>query len=212
MPIFDSKTVTVIFVLGGPGAGKGTQCARLVNDFNFSHLSAGDLLRAEQNREGSQYGDLIRTCIREGSIVPMHVTMKLLENEMEAILKERTSGDGWQAGCGKFLIDGFPRKMDQAIGFDEQVCLSSLVIYFATTEEVMLSRLLERGKTSGREDDNTESIKKRFRTYKNDTMPVIEHYSAQGKVAEIDSTGSVTAVYELTRGIIQDLLSRKYIT
>jgi len=212
MPIFDSKTVTVIFVLGGPGAGKGTQCARLVNDFNFSHLSAGDLLRAEQNREGSQYGDLIRTCIREGSIVPMHVTMKLLENEMEVILKERTSGDGWQAGCGKFLIDGFPRKMDQAIGFDEQVCLSSLVIYFATTEEVMLSRLLERGKTSGREDDNTESIKKRFRTYKNDTMPVIEHYSAQGKVAEIDSTGSVTAVYELTRGIIQDLLSRKYIT
>jgi len=84
-------------------------------------LLAGDLLRAEQNREGSQYGDLIRSYIREGRIVPMEVTMKLLENEMEATLKERTTGDGWQAGCGRFLIDGFPRKMDQAIGFDEQV-------------------------------------------------------------------------------------------
>jgi len=211
MPTFDSKKVTVIFVLGGPGAGKGTQCARLVNDFNFAHLSAGDLLRAEQNREGSQYGDLIRTYIREGTIVPMQITMKLLENAMQAILKERTTGDGWENGCGRFLIDGFPRKMDQAIGFDEQVCLSSLVIYYKTTEEVMLSRLLERGKTSGREDDNVESIKKRFRTYEIDTMPVIEHYSAQGKVAEVDSSGSVEVVHESTSKFIKDLLSGKYI-
>jgi len=211
MPVFDSTKVTVIFVLGGPGAGKGTQCAQLVKDFNFCHLSAGDLLRAEQNREGSQYGDLIRTYIREGTIVPMEVTMKLLENEMEATMKERTTGDGWQVGCGRFLIDGFPRKMDQAIGFDEQVCLSSLVIYFSTTEEVMLSRLLERGKTSGREDDNAESIKKRFRTYKIDTMPVIEHYSAKKKVAEVDSSGSVEVVYKSTCAVINNLLSGKYI-
>ncbi|KIM48983.1 hypothetical protein M413DRAFT_21286 [Hebeloma cylindrosporum] len=183
-PVFDNSKVTVIFVLGGPGAGKGTQCGRLVEDFNFCHLSAGDLLRAEQNREGSEYGDLIRTCIREGTIVPMEVTIKLLENAMGAALKEKTSGDGWTKGRGRFLIDGFPRKMDQALKFDETVCLSSVVIYFSTTEEGMLGRLLERAKTSGREDDNVESIKKRFRTYKSDTMPVIEHYTGQGKVAE----------------------------
>jgi UMP-CMP kinase len=110
----------------------------LVEDFNFSHLSgefdhdspktflftnvAGDLLRAEQNREGSEYGELIRTCIREGTIVPMEVTIKLLENAMGRVLKERTSGDGWTNGRGRFLIDGFPRKMDQALKFDETVC------------------------------------------------------------------------------------------
>lgn len=81
---------------------------------------AGDLLREEQNREGSQYGEMIRTYIREGTIVPSHVTMKLLENAMAEEMKKKT-GDGWVDGKGRFLIDGFPRKLDQAIGFDDTV-------------------------------------------------------------------------------------------
>jgi len=209
-PVYDNTKVTVVFVLGGPGAGKGTQCGRLVEDFDFCHLSAGDLLRAEQNREGSQYGELIKTCIREGTIVPMEVTIKLLENAMGSAMKQRTYGDGWANGRGRFLIDGFPRKMDQALEFDKTVCLSSVVIYFSTTEDVMLMRLLERAKTSGREDDNVESIKKRFRTYKTDTMPVIEHYSALGKVAEVDSSGSVEEVHKLASAVINDVFAGKY--
>lgn len=82
---------------------------------------AGDLLRAEQNREGSQYGDMIRTCIRGGTIVPKEVTIKLLEIAMSVELQTR-SGPGWTDGKGRFLIDGFPRKMDQALTFDETVC------------------------------------------------------------------------------------------
>ena len=105
--------------------------------------------------------------------------MKLLENAMSAAMQGERSGDGWSDGRGRFLIDGFPRKMDQALKFEEevcgvlltefaltvifrQVCISSLVVVFTTTEEVMVRRLLERGKTSGRDDDNEESIKKRF--------------------------------------------------
>ncbi len=84
-------------------------------------IAAGDLLRAEQVREGSQYGELIQTCIREGTIVPMEVTIKLLENAMLEALKGGKSGDGWGEGKGRFLIDGFPRKMDQAIKFEEDV-------------------------------------------------------------------------------------------
>ncbi|KAJ7694079.1 UMP-CMP kinase [Mycena rosella] len=205
---FDHAKVTVIFVLGGPGAGKGTQCSHLVQDFGFCHLSAGDLLRAEQHREGSQFGELIQNCIKEGTIVPMEVTVKLLENAMAAALKEGRAGDGWADGRGRFLIDGFPRKMDQALKFDEDVCKASMVLFFSTTEEVMLARLLERGKTSGREDDNAESIKKRFNTYKETTMPVIEHYRSLGNVAEIDSSASVEAVHIEAKAAVQKILDK----
>ncbi|PFH48183.1 hypothetical protein AMATHDRAFT_66059 [Amanita thiersii Skay4041] len=208
-PVFNQDKVTVIFVLGGPGAGKGTQSARLVEEFGFCHLSAGDLLREEQNRPGSQYGRLIQDCIREGTIVPMEVTINLLQRAMSEVLQGGRSGSGWSNGRGKFLIDGFPRKMDQALGFEEQVCVSSLVLYFSTTEEVMLTRLLERAKTSGREDDNIESIKKRFRTYERDTMPVINYYSNQSKVAEIESSASVDQVYETTRDIVSKMLASR---
>jgi len=212
MPTFDNTDITVIYVLGGPGAGKGTQCSRLVNDFDFCHLSAGDLLRAEQTREGSEFGTLIRTCIKEGTIVPMEVTIKLLENAMKAELARRSEAEpaqGWEGAKGRFLIDGFPRKMDQALEFDRTVCESSLVLFYTTTEDVMLSRLLERGKTSGREDDNVESIKKRFRTYANETMPVIEHYASLNRVAKIDSSPSVDEVYANSKEVIGALFAKK---
>ena len=85
--------------------------------------AAGDLLRAEQNRPGSAHGEMIRTYIREGQVVPMEVTIKLLENAMREALETRkdSGADGWTDGRGRFLIDGFPRKMDQALKFDEDV-------------------------------------------------------------------------------------------
>ncbi|KAF9070309.1 UMP-CMP kinase [Rhodocollybia butyracea] len=203
---FDDK-VTIIFVLGGPGAGKGTQCARLVEDLGFCHLSAGDLLRAEQHREGSEYGQLIQTCIKEGKIVPMEVTVKLLENAMKAALADQQrSGTGWTNGQGRFLIDGFPRKMDQAEMFEHDVGKAAAVLYFVTTEEIMLRRILERGKTSGREDDNVESLKKRFNTYKEQTMPVIEHYEKLGKVIEIDSSFPIEEVHKNAKAALSPLL------
>src|SRR6186713_3011939 len=82
-PAFSPDDVTVLFVLGGPGAGKGTQCANLVRDYGFKHLSAGDLLREEQNRPGSEFGEMIKDYIKQGTIVPMEVTIKLLENAMQ---------------------------------------------------------------------------------------------------------------------------------
>lgn len=95
-PTFSPDKTSVVLVLGGPGAGKGTQCANLVRDYGFTHLSAGDLLRAEQDREGSEFGDMIKEHIKEGIIVPMEVTVQLLENAMMEVSK----------GQGRFLIDG----------------------------------------------------------------------------------------------------------
>ena len=98
-PLWSADEVTVIFVLGGPGAGKGTQCQKLVSDYGFKHLSAGDLLREEQDRPGSEFGEMIKAYIKEGTIVPMEVTVQLLENAMKASM----AGENKK---GLFLIDG----------------------------------------------------------------------------------------------------------
>ncbi|CZT18420.1 probable uridine-monophosphate kinase (UMP-CMP kinase) [Ramularia collo-cygni] len=187
-PGTDANQALVIFVLGGPGAGKGTQCANLVRDYGFTHLSAGDLLRAEQDRPGSQFGDMIKTYIKEGQIVPMEVTIKLLENAMTATIE--------MDGNRKFLIDGFPRKMDQAVEFEGQVVKSVFTLFFDTTEETMRKRLLKRGETSGRADDNEESIKKRFRTFVETSMPVVEAFEKDGRLVKVDASESPEQVYE----------------
>lgn len=187
-PAFDPTKVTVVYILGGPGSGKGTQSTHLVQDYGFKHLSAGDLLREEQNREGSEYGQLIKDYIKDGLIVPMEVTVKLLENAMHNTLKSDSKST-------RFLVDGFPRKLDQAVYFEQSVCPSQCTIFLDCPEDVMLERLLNRGKTSGRSDDNPESIKKRFRTFIETSMPVVDMFREQGKVIEVSATGTEGEVY-----------------
>lgn len=99
----------VVFVLGGPGAGKGTQCSNIVSKFGFVHLSAGDLLRAERNKSDSMFGELIDTHIKNGTIVPVEITCKLIQNAMEASVANR------------FLIDGFPRNKDNMTGWNTTI-------------------------------------------------------------------------------------------
>lgn len=242
-PRFSPDDVTVVFVLGGPGSGKGTQSANLVRDYGFTHLSAGDLLRAEQNRAGSQYGDLIRTYIKEGKIVPMEITVALLSNAMDDALSNRrknnsltvsatiettaatptttnsnhtptsapnqnqnqnTNTESPSRAKPRFLIDGFPRKLDQAVFFEETVCPSEFTLFLSCPEDVMEKRLLERGKTSGRADDNAESIRKRFRTFVDTSMPVVDAFKRQGKVVSVEATGSVDEVYERIKKAFHD--------
>lgn len=203
-PTFSPINVTVLFVLGGPGAGKGTQCANLVRDYNFTHLSAGDLLRAEQDREGSEFGDLIKSYIKDGKIVPMEVTVLLLENAMQDVVSKSPNKKG------KFLIDGFPRKMDQALKFEETVCPSRFVLFFECTEEEMQKRLLNRGKTSGRSDDNAESIKKRFKTFEETSMPVVQYFANQGRVVHVVATKTPEQVYAETKEKLEIRLGKNF--
>lgn len=195
---FTQDQVSVIFVLGGPGAGKGTQCANLVRDYGFVHLSAGDLLRAEQAREGSKYGEMIAQYIKDGLIVPQEVTIALLEQAMN---------EGVKLGKSKFLIDGFPRKMDQLLTFEKQVALSSFTLFFDCPESVMLERLLERGKTSGRTDDNVESIKKRFKTFVETSMPVVEYFEEKDKVVKVKCDSPVDQVYNDVKVALKNRLN-----
>lgn len=203
-PSFSPENVTVLFVLGGPGAGKGTQCANLVRDYHFTHLSAGDLLRAEQDRAGSEFGDLIKSYIKDGKIVPMEVTVQLLENAMADVVEKDPSQKG------KFLIDGFPRKMDQALKFEEAVCPSKFVLFFDCPEEEMQRRLLERGKTSGRSDDNAESIKKRFKTFVETSMPVVNYFDSQNRVVKVVATKPPNDVYKETKEKLEARLGKDF--
>ncbi|XP_048140928.1 UMP-CMP kinase 3-like isoform X2 [Rhodamnia argentea] len=176
------KKPTVVFVLGGPGSGKGTQCANIVQHFGFTHLSAGDLLRAEI-KSGSENGTMIQNMIKEGKIVPSEVTIKLLQKAMQ------------ESGNDKFLIDGFPRNEENRAAFEAVTKIEpKFVLFFDCSEEEMERRLLNRNQ--GREDDNIETIRKRFKVFLESSLPVIEHYNAKGKVRKIDAGKPVEEVFE----------------
>lgn len=159
----------VVFVLGGPGAGKGTQCARIVEKYGYTHLSAGELLRDERKNPDSQYGELIEKYIKEGKIVPVEITISLLKREMDQTMAAN-------AQKNKFLIDGFPRNQDNLQGWNKTMdgkADVSFVLFFDCNNEICIERCLERGKSSGRSDDNRESLEKRIQTYLESTKPII---------------------------------------
>ncbi|KAG1359372.1 UMP-CMP kinase 4 [Cocos nucifera] len=181
------KKITVVFVLGGPGSGKGTQCANIVKHFGFTHLSAGDLLRAEI-KSGSENGTMIQNMIREGKIVPSEVTIKLLQKAM------------LESGNDKFLIDGFPRNTENRAAFENVTKIEpKFVLFFDCPEEEMERRLLSRNQ--GRDDDNIETIRKRFKVFVESSLPVVEYYDAKGKVRKIDAAKPIDEVFEAVKAI-----------
>mmetsp|Transcript_115183 Transcript_115183/g.325456 ORF Transcript_115183/g.325456 Transcript_115183/m.325456 type:complete len:363 (+) Transcript_115183:68-1156(+) len=185
----------VIFVLGGPGSGKGTQCARISEQFGYKHLSAGDLLREECQRPNSEYGDLIRSHMSEGKLVPADISVKLLRRAMESI--------GWKKG--KFLIDGFPRSKDNLEGWvrvmndAEYPPTVKFCLFFDCSEASMEQRLLKRGETSGRSDDNIETIRRRFVIFQQETIPVVDHFAYEGLLRRVDANRDIEKVWHEIR-------------
>lgn len=179
----------IVFVLGGPGSGKGTQCAKLKNDFDFEQVCVGDLLRREAARE-TRFGKSIAEIMQRGDIVPGEITMKLLKEELHSLVGR----------CSGILIDGFPRAMDQAKAFEDLVAACCFVLFFQCDESEMVMRLLRRGETSGRADDHAEVVRKRLRTFIEKTMPVVEYYRERGLLREVDSgNGDPDQVYLRTK-------------
>jgi UMP-CMP kinase len=180
-----SKGYLVAFVLGGPGSGKGTQSGKLVEEFDVVHLSAGDLLRAHM-KSGSPEGKMVADMIAHGQIVPSYVTVGLLQRAMD------------ESGKIKFLIDGFPRNEENRAAFEAQTGIDpKFVLFFDCPEEVMESRLLARNE--GRTDDNIETIRKRFRVFLEQSMPVVNFYDKTGRVARINADRPPEEVYKEVR-------------
>ncbi|XP_062593112.1 adenylate kinase isoenzyme 5-like [Saccostrea cucullata] len=190
----DLSSVNVVFVVGGPGSGKGTQCEKIVEKYGFTHLSTGDLLRAEV-KSGSPRGKNLVEIMEKGELVPMDTVLELLKENIAA--KASTSKG--------FLIDGYPREMEQGVKFEKQITKPKCVIYFDVTDDTMTKRLLGRAQTSGRVDDNEETIKQRLKTFHDITTPVIEHYTKQNLVQRVPAESSADEVFQQVEKIFDSM-------
>ena len=173
----------VIFVTGGPGTGKGTQCPKLVEEFGYKHISIGDLMRAEI-KSGSEEGKNIISIVQSGGLVPKELTVSLLQKTLSSI------------SAHTILVDGFPRSVDQGLYLEQIGVRVKFLLHFDTDkEDVLLNRLIERGKVSGRADDNEETIVKRFKVYKSESLPVLQMYEPFGVVRKVNCMGTVNEVF-----------------
>ena len=189
----------VIFVLGGPGSGKGTQTQTIANEYGIGYLSTGDLLRAataagkeDEEGEDRDFIEALRETMKSGQLVSDETIMRLVKSELDKSDKQY------------FFLDGFPRTVKQAELFTEQIGECRAVLFLDVPDIELKTRLLKRGETSGRADDNEESILKRLATYHEQSYPVIELYEPKGKVVRVNGLRSIDAVkaevlYELRK-------------
>lgn len=195
----------IVFILGGPGAGKGTMCELARIQLGWTHLSTGDLLRAELEA-GSPKSVEIRQYIDAGTLVPDEIVVGLLKDAIDQTIL--------RTGNTNFLIDGFPRSfgnMDVWYRvFGDKGDLPKM-IYFECPLEVLTRRILGRAQHTGRSDDNVESLKLRFDTFKAETLPIVDHFKSQGKCVEIDTSQDRQTVYALLRAQLEDQTSSEYL-
>uniref|UniRef100_A0A1I7YJ73 Adenylate kinase isoenzyme 1 n=1 Tax=Steinernema glaseri TaxID=37863 RepID=A0A1I7YJ73_9BILA len=180
-----AANVPIFFIVGGPGSGKGTQCEKIVAKYGLTHLSSGDLLRAEV-KSGSSRGAQLTKIMEAGELVPLEVVLDLIKEAMLEAIKKGSKG---------FLIDGYPREVKQGEQFESEIQPAKLAIFFDVSEETLVKRLLKRAETSGRADDNMETIKKRLHTFNSATAPVVAHYGKQGKLVRIKAEGTVDEIF-----------------
>ncbi|KAJ3450634.1 adenylate kinase 1 [Anaeramoeba flamelloides] len=167
-------------------------CSLLSKEFNFVHLSAGELLR-DAVKKNDENAEMLNRLMKEGIIVPPHITIGLLKKEIRYYLQNsnRTT----------FLVDGFPRNIEQGYMFEDEVKPCDFVLFLHAEDEQLLERLRSRADNEYRVDDNEESFRKRFRTYKETGYPAIENYGKMGKVKKVDMDSTVKENYKKLRQI-----------
>lgn len=177
-----------IVLFGPPGAGKGTQSAKLIEKYKLDHIATGDLFRKHLS-EGTDLGKLAQTYMDEGNLVPDKVVIKMVEDHLNA-----------NPDVKGYLFDGFPRTVAQAEALDNLLENKNqpikLMIALQVPEYELKRRLLERGESSGRVDDqNEEKIENRIKVYTEETMPVADYYRKQGKFASVNGVGEIDEIF-----------------
>lgn len=186
-----------LVILGPPGAGKGTQAARIADRYNIPTISTGDIFRANID-QGTDLGRKVEPILEAGDYVPDHLTNELVGDRL-----------GWEDTVRGFLLDGYPRTQTQVHALDEMLgtqgtALDGVLELTADTEE-LVARLLNRAHEQGRADDNEETIRNRMDVYAEQTRPLITIYRDRGLLIKVDGTGEVDEVSERIYAALDEL-------
>lgn len=177
----------ILIVFGAPGSGKGTQSERLARHFGLHHISTGDLLRAHI-KNGTLLGRTAHGFISAGHLIPDQLMLKILAEELRT-----------PAAAGGVILDGFPRTIPQAEELDTLLAREhkriDAVVGLEVPDDELEKRLIERGKSSGRSDDNPEAIAERLRVYHSQTKPLISYYQKQGHYIPVNGTGPIEDIF-----------------
>ena len=175
-----------LVIFGAPGSGKGTQSDLLVAKYGFRHISTGDVLRAEI-KQGTELGRTAQQFIDKGQLIPDELMIEILASVYDSLCP-----------CEGVIFDGFPRTIPQAEALKKMLAQRgtevSAVLQLEVPEEMLTERLLNRGKTSGRADDNAETIRKRLEVYHSQTSPLAAWYTAEGKLHAIKGYGALEEI------------------
>lgn len=184
-----------LVIFGGPGSGKGTQSAKLIDKYGLFHISTGEVLRGHIKAE-TELGKIANEYISKGQLIPDELMIRILDDLLE---NEPRAMQG-------VVFDGFPRTINQAIALQELLKKRGTklhaVIGLEVPDQELTERLINRGKETGRADDTPETIKNRLEVYHNQTSPLRDHYLNEGKYLKIDGTGIVDEIFaEICKGI-----------
>jgi len=177
-----------IVIFGAPGSGKGTQSDKIIAGYGVEHISTGDVLRGEIKNK-TVLGETAAQYINEGKLVPDSLIIDMLASTLDAKGKDIKG----------VIFDGFPRTIPQAEALDKMLAERgeqvSTVIGLEVEDAELIKRIILRGQTSGRADDNEETAKKRLNTYYSQTLPLKDFYVKAGKYASINGMGSIQDIY-----------------
>lgn len=200
--VYQLKQTSMInlVMFGKPGAGKGTQAAILKEKYSLKHISTGDVFR-NNIKNGTELGTLAKSFIDRGDLVPDQVTIDMLQDEVEKA-----------PDAAGFIFDGFPRTVAQAEALDAFLASRSMqvdaTIALEAEDDILLQRLLERGRESGRSDDqDPEKIRNRFEEYNRKTAPLRDYYQGQGKFYSVNGVGEIDAISARLCEIIDSISS-----
>lgn len=192
--------VAIVGIVGGPGAGKGTQCERLTQRLPIEHLSIGDTLRAEMETEGSRYAEIISENMAAGRIGPPELTVGLLRRRMEAAVRNGTRTFILDGMCAlQYCLalythshPGFPRNMVQCEYLESRIAPIIHIFVLECSDSTLTNRLSSSER--GRFDDNKENIERRIKTFRESTSEVISIFESRNKVTRIDGENNIEAI------------------